>query len=201
MTNSDEAGKPDYDTPIGLALVTGASSGIGRAFARRLAADGYDLIVVGRRKDRLDELAAEFPDVEVRPLVADLGTDAGVQAVADVCASEVITLLVNNAGVAHYMAFTQLPAEKAGELLHVKVIAPTMLARAAASSMVTRRTGTIINGRYARIRRSSRFGKSRRTRSLCRNVGLYRRAIADTPAGTIGQRCSNPGALSGHSGD
>jgi hypothetical protein len=145
MTNSDEAGKADYDTPIRVVLITGASSGIGRAFARRLAADGYDLIVVGRRKDRLDELAAEFPNVGVRPFVADLGTDAGVQAVADVCACEAITLLVNNAGVAHYMAFTQLPAEKASELLHVKVIAPTMLARAAASSMVARGAGTIIN--------------------------------------------------------
>jgi NADP-dependent 3-hydroxy acid dehydrogenase YdfG len=55
-----------------------------------VAADGYDLIAVGRRKDRLDELAAEFPNVGVRPFVADLGTDAGVQAVADVCACEAI---------------------------------------------------------------------------------------------------------------
>jgi short-subunit dehydrogenase len=128
-----------------LALVTGASSGIGRAFARRLGADGYDLVVVGRRRDRLEELAAELPDVTVRPLVADLGTDAGVQAVADVCASEALTLLVNNAGVAHYMPFTELPADKATELLHVKVVAPTLLAHAAAPGMVARGEGTIIN--------------------------------------------------------
>lgn len=128
-----------------LALVTGASSGIGRAFAQRLAADGYDLVVVGRRRDRLDELVATLPNVKVRPLVADLGTDAGVEAVASVCASEELSMLVNNAGVAHYMPFIELPASKASELLHVKVIAPTMLARAAAPGMVARGGGIIIN--------------------------------------------------------
>jgi short-subunit dehydrogenase len=128
-----------------LALVTGASSGIGRAFARRLANQGHDLIVVGRRRERLDELSAEFPDNKIRTVVADLGTDTGVAAVAELCEQEAISLLVNNAGVAHYMAFTKLPADKASELLHVKVIAPTMLARAAAQGMVARREGTIIN--------------------------------------------------------
>lgn len=128
-----------------LALVTGASSGIGLAFARRLASDGYDLIVVGRRRDRLDALAAELAGRVVRPLVADLGTDDGVAAVAGLCTREPVSLLVNNAGVAHYMAFTRLPAAKASELLHVKVVAPTMLARAAAPGMTGRRQGTIIN--------------------------------------------------------
>jgi short-subunit dehydrogenase len=132
-------------TPKPLALVTGASSGIGRAFARRLAGQGYDLIVVGRRRERLDELGAAFPDSAVRVEAVDLATDTGVEAVADLCASEPVTLLVNNAGVAHYMGFTQLPADKASELLHVKVVAPTMLARAAAPGMVARGGGAIVN--------------------------------------------------------
>jgi len=129
----------------GLALVTGASSGIGRAFAQRLGAQGYDLLVVGRRRGRLEELVAALPDVQVRPVVADLGTDAGVAAVAERCAAEAVTVLVNNAGVAHYMPFAELPADKADELLHVKAVAPTMLARAAVPGMVARGEGTIIN--------------------------------------------------------
>jgi short-subunit dehydrogenase len=128
-----------------LALVTGASSGIGQAFARRLGADGYDLVVVGRRRERLEELVAALPNVTVRPLVADPGTDSGVEAVAEICACENLTMLVNNAGVAHYMPFTELPAGKASELLHVKVIAPTMLSRAAAPGMAARGEGAIVN--------------------------------------------------------
>ncbi len=133
------------DNPTRLALVTGASSGIGRAFALRLGADKYNLVVVGRRLDRLEELVAALPNVKVHPLVADLGTDTGVEAVADVCAREKISMLVNNAGVAHYMPFIKLPGSKASELLHVKVVAPTMLARAAAPGMVERAGGTIVN--------------------------------------------------------
>jgi len=128
-----------------LALVTGASSGIGWAFAQRLGADGYDLVIVGRRVDRLEELAGSLANVTVEPVAADLSTDDGVAAVAEVCASRPLTMLVNNAGVAHYMPIAELPAEKASELVHVKVLAPTMLIRAAVSGMVTRGHGTIIN--------------------------------------------------------
>jgi hypothetical protein len=128
-----------------LAIVTGASSGIGRAFARRLAGDGYDLVAVGRRLDRLEELAESLTNVTVVPLAADLSTDEGVDTVAEVCASQPVTMLVNNAGVAHYMPIVQLPADKARELVHVKVVAPTMLIRAAVPGMVARGEGTIIN--------------------------------------------------------
>lgn len=132
-------------TPAPLALVTGASSGIGAAFARRLAADGYDLVVVGRREDRLTALAASLTGVRVEVLVADLATDAGIDSVAEVCATRPLTMLVNNAGVAHYMPMAQLPADKARELLHVKVLAPTMLTRAALAGMITRGGGTVVN--------------------------------------------------------
>ena len=127
-----------------LALVTGASSGIGTAFAQRLAADGYDLIVTGRRRDRLEAVAASLPASAVEVLVADLATDEGVDAVAAVCADRPLTMLVNNAGVAHYMPMAQLPAAKARELVHVKVVAPAMLTRAALPGMVERGAGTIV---------------------------------------------------------
>src|SRR5258708_2246149 len=126
-----------------LALVTGASSGIGRAFARRLGHEGYDLVVVGRRSERLEELVGALPNVKVRPLGADLGTDFGVEAVGAAFARRDLSLLVNNARVSHTMAFTELRPGKASELPHVKVVAPTMLARAAAPGMAARGEGTI----------------------------------------------------------
>lgn len=128
-----------------LALVTGATSGIGRAYAERLAADGYDLIVVGRRAERLAEFAAAHPEVMVRTVVADLANGDDVARVAEICAAEPLTMLVNNAGVAHYMPLAELPAAKAVELVNVKVLAPTMLTRAAVPGMLERGAGAIIN--------------------------------------------------------
>jgi len=84
------------------------------------------------------------PDVEVRPLVADLGLTpvwGGRRSVRGPGPHRV----VNNAGVAHYMPFVELSADKSKRTLHVKVVAPTMLTRAAAPGMVTRGEGTIIN--------------------------------------------------------
>ncbi|SFJ83818.1 SDR family NAD(P)-dependent oxidoreductase [Amycolatopsis sacchari] len=128
-----------------LALVTGATSGIGRAFAERLAADGYDLVLVGRRKERLEEFAAAHQDVKVHTVTADLSTQDGIDEVAELCATEPLTLLVNNAGVAHYMPLAELPAGKASELVNVKVLAPTLLSRAAVGGMQERGEGTIVN--------------------------------------------------------
>ncbi|MFJ6700616.1 SDR family NAD(P)-dependent oxidoreductase [Streptomyces sp. NPDC091272] len=128
-----------------LALVTGATSGIGKAFAERLAADGHDLVIVGRRQERLDEFVAAHPEVKVRSVVADLSTDEGIDAVAAVGASEPLTLLVNNAGVSHYMPLAELPADKARELVNVKVLAPTLITRAAVGGMRERGQGAIVN--------------------------------------------------------
>ena len=130
---------------VSLALVTGASSGIGKAFAERLGGDGVDLVVVGRRAERLEALAASLPGVAVEVVVADLATDEGIDQVAQLCAARPLSLLVNNAGVAHYMPMAQLPAAQARELVHVKVVAPTMLTRAALPGMIDRGAGTILN--------------------------------------------------------
>jgi uncharacterized protein len=128
-----------------LALVTGASSGIGKAYAEQLASQGFDLIVTARRQDRLEELQASLTDVTVEPLVADLATDDGIDAVAAVAGSRRLSMLINNAGVAHYMPFAELPADRAAELIRVKELAPTLITRAALPGMIERGEGTIIN--------------------------------------------------------
>ncbi|NTW40263.1 MAG: SDR family NAD(P)-dependent oxidoreductase [Cellulomonadaceae bacterium] len=129
----------------GLAVVTGASSGIGREYARRLASRGTSLVAVGRRQERLDELATEFPDVHVQTVVADLSTHDGIQAVIAAVGDQHVAMLVNNAGVAHYKAFIELSQDQAAELVGVKVLAPTLLTRAVAPGMVERGSGQIVN--------------------------------------------------------
>ena len=99
----------------------------------------------GWRRDRLEELVATLTSVKVEPLTADLSTDEGVDEIAAVCAQQPLTMLVSNACVAHYMPFAELPADKAHELVHVKVAVPVMLTRAAVPGMIERGEGTIIN--------------------------------------------------------
>jgi short-subunit dehydrogenase len=87
--------------PTPRALITGASSGIGREFARVAAGDGYDLVIVARRAERLQALAAELggTGVEVTPVVADLAGPAGVPAVVSAVGGRPVDVLVNDAGV------------------------------------------------------------------------------------------------------
>jgi short-subunit dehydrogenase len=130
-----------------LALVTGASSGIGLAYARALARRGYDLVLVGRRRDRLDGLADELRGARARAevVVADLGAPGGLAQVEALCRERSLDLLVNNAGVAHYMPFAKLPPERLDELLQVNTVAVVKLTRAAVGGMISRGRGAIIN--------------------------------------------------------
>jgi short-subunit dehydrogenase len=131
------------------ALVTGASSGIGAAFAERLAKDGYDLILVARRLDRLEELARRLQNnhtVRVETLVADLSQPDSLQTVEKRIADEpALELLVNNAGFGAYMPFVDLDPDKAEELIEVKVLAVTRLTRVALPGMLRRGHGSVIN--------------------------------------------------------
>ncbi len=130
------------------ALVTGASSGIGEEFARQLAKKGYDLVLVARRKDRLDKLASELSQthgIAAEVLEADLSGTEGVSSVETRLAVGDIDLLVNNAGFATRGNFAALSVWRELEEIDVNIKALMVLTHAALQSMVQRRNGTIIN--------------------------------------------------------
>jgi short-subunit dehydrogenase len=131
------------------ALVTGASSGIGQAFAERLAQDGYDLIIVARRRDRLESLAQRLKEnhhTNVAVMDTDLSKSDDLRALERrVAEGPALELLVNNAGFGAYMPFVQLDPDIAEDLIHVQVVAVMRLTRAALPGMLTRGHGTIIN--------------------------------------------------------
>lgn len=129
------------------ALVTGASSGIGLAFAQRLARDGHDLILVARRKERLAQLAREFEQdgAKAEVLVADLSVPEGLAIVEQRAAAGDVTMLVNNAGFQTYMPFAELDPNRAEAQIRVQVTAVVRLSRAALPAMLARNAGTIVN--------------------------------------------------------
>jgi uncharacterized protein len=125
------------------ALVTGATAGIGAAFARQLAARGHDLVLVARDEERLRQLASGLPNaVEVLP--ADLATDVGCALVEGRCAAGV-DLLVNNAGLGTKGAFHEVPVEDEEHLLRLNVRAVLRLTHAALPPMLERGSGAVLN--------------------------------------------------------
>jgi short-subunit dehydrogenase len=131
-----------------LAVVTGASSGIGEAYAELLARKGWNLLLMARRLDRLEALAARLTaeqEIEVRVAEADLSRHADVDHLCRELEALPVAMLVNNAGLAHYMPFAQLPPEQAEELVHLNVLAPVLLTRAVIPGMRDRARGAIIN--------------------------------------------------------
>lgn len=146
------------------ALVTGASSGIGAAFAERLAQEGYDLVIVARRRDRLEALAKRLQEqhnVSIEILTADLSRHDDLLSVEKhIAANPELEMLVNNAGFGGYMSFADLDPEKAEELINLKVLAVTRLTRAALPGMTARGRGYIINV-SSRLAFSGPLGSSR----------------------------------------
>jgi short-subunit dehydrogenase len=131
-----------------LALVTGASSGIGAAFAERLAREGYDLILVARSRERLESLAGPLVagGAAVEILDADLCDAAGLARVEQrVRALPALDLLVNNAGFCTMGGFAALDPEREEAEIRLNVLAPVRLSRAALPAMVGRGQGKIVN--------------------------------------------------------
>jgi short-subunit dehydrogenase len=133
----------------GRALITGASAGIGAALARALAARGDNLILVARRRDRLEELQKSLTAqyrVSVDVLRADLTRAEDLDRVTTAIeADDRLGLVFNNAGFAGYRPFKDLDPEMADDLIEVHVRAVTRLSRAAVPGMVKRQSGAIIN--------------------------------------------------------
>jgi uncharacterized protein len=131
-----------------LALVTGASAGIGQSYAVELAQAGHDLIVVARRRERLEALAERLGaahQAKVEVLVADLATPTGVDAVAARAAATPLDLLVNNAGFGGYRRFVELDPKAVDDLLSVHIRAVVQVSRAALPGMIARKRGGVIN--------------------------------------------------------
>ncbi len=133
-----------------LALVTGASSGLGEAFARAYAARGYDLALVARRKDRLDALAAELSarhGIVALVIPADLSVSEAQEPVlaAIAAAGRVVDVLVNNAGFGIPQSFLGVPWERQRDFLMTLVVTPCGLAYGVLPGMIERGGGTIIN--------------------------------------------------------
>lgn len=131
------------------ALVTGATSGIGNAFARRLAADGHGLVLVARDTDRLEWLATLLRDrhgVEVEVLAADLSDREQLERVAVRLRDEArpVDVLVSNAGFGVGKPFLATHLSEEERMLDVMVRAVLVLTRAAAPGMVARGRGNII---------------------------------------------------------
>ena len=130
------------------ALITGASSGIGEAFARQLAKRGHDLVLVARRRERMEKLAAEVSEaygVEAEVIEADLAEDGDVSAVEERVRRGDIDLLVNDAGFGTRGEFAGLPLARELEELDVNVRALMRLTHAALGPMVERGRGAVIN--------------------------------------------------------
>lgn len=132
-----------------VALVTGASAGIGAAYARRLAAQGYDLILVARRVDRLNDLAAELVTrhgARAEPLPADLTQDADLEAVeACIAREEHLDFLLNNAGFGVSGRFYESPIESQALMHRLHIMATLRLTHAALVKMTPRGKGAVVN--------------------------------------------------------
>ena len=132
----------------GAALVTGASAGIGESFTRNLASQGFDLILVARRRERLEELAyilRQEYNIGVEVCVADLSKPDDVERIEKkIAETAALDVLVNNAGFGVPGKFIEVPLEKELEMKRLHIDTPIRLTRAAVTGMVQRHRGVVI---------------------------------------------------------
>lgn len=128
-----------------VAIVTGASSGLGHRFARVLDAVGASVVVVARRRERLEELAADLSDALV--VDADLADDGARERVVAETLDRFgrVDVLVNNAGIGHKMPIEEEPLDRFRLAMEVNVTAIWHLSKLCAPSMIERGEGSIVN--------------------------------------------------------
>jgi short-subunit dehydrogenase len=128
-----------------VALVTGASAGLGVEFARRLSERGYRLVLAARRKERLEQLAGELGNA--RSVAIDLSkSNAAAKLMADIEANgETVDLLVNNAGFGLIGRFAELDPKRERQMIDLNVGTLADLCRAVAPAMIERKSGGILN--------------------------------------------------------
>jgi short-subunit dehydrogenase len=134
--------------PRGWAVVTGASSGIGVDFARRLAAGGRPVVLVARRRDRLESLADELRRahrVEVDVVAQDLAAPGGAAALADAVRGRDVEVLVNNAGYGIQGRFVEMDPAEVERMIRLNVVALTELTQRFARAMAARGGGFVLN--------------------------------------------------------
>lgn len=133
----------------GTAVITGASGGIGAAFARRLAGEGFNLVLAARRKDLLAALARELEGacgVRATVIAADLATDTGIGKLeAAIARDRSIAMLVNCAGFGTRGHFAAQDPATLGKMVRLHVMATVRLTRAALPRMIGNRRGAVIN--------------------------------------------------------
>lgn len=127
------------------ALITGASSGIGKEFARILAARGWDLIIAARSTDKLYALKEELGGVNVRVITIDLSREQDAFDLYEHLQDEHIDMLINNAGFGAYGTFKKVPLERELELIHTNICAVHILTKLFLNDMLQRDSGTILN--------------------------------------------------------
>lgn len=127
------------------ALITGASSGIGKEFARILASRGWDLIIAARSTDKLNALKDELSNVNVRVITIDLSREQDAYDLYEHLQDEKIDFLINNAGFGAYGEFKDVPLELEMKLVHTNVCSLHILTKLFLQDMIARDSGAILN--------------------------------------------------------
>jgi short-subunit dehydrogenase len=178
-----------------FALITGASSGMGREMARLFAADGYNLVVVARRADALAELVRELTAahrISARAIAADLSQPGAGRTIADALAGSPVDVVVNNAGFGAHGPVAEIPLERQLEMIQVNITALTELTRLFLPGMLERNRGGVLNvGSTAGFQPGPNMAVYYATKAY---VISFTDALAEEVAGTaLHVTCLSPG--------